>query len=95
MATIIDQFSTQNSKVDLNINLTNKPVDLYDSEYDLAFRVAPKLANASYIAMPVCHSRLALWASPEYLSENGLPSSIESLEQHRLVFFSHSIRKDH
>lgn len=94
LAPLIKQYRDQCPKVQLNLNLTNEPIDLFSSEVELAFRVAPMLPNASHIAQEVCNSRLALWASPEYLAKHGIPVQIEDLNEHQLLFFAHSIRKD-
>ena len=94
LAPLIKLYRAKCPKVQLNLNLTNEPVDLFSSEVELAFRVAPMLPNASHIAQEVCNSRLALWASSEYLAKNKVPQSIEELHQHELLFFAHSIRKD-
>ncbi len=94
LAPLIKQYRKACPKVQLNLNLTNEPIDLFSSEVELAFRVAPMLPNASHIAQEVCTSRLALWASNEYLAEKGEPASIEDLHHHELLFFAHSIRKD-
>lgn len=94
LSPLIKRYRAQCPKVQLNLNLTNEPIDLFGSEVELAFRVAPMLPNASHIAQEVCNSRLALWASSEYLAKHGAPTCIEDLHQHELLFFAHSIRKD-
>lgn len=94
LAPIIALYRQKYPDVSLEIDLSNQPSDLVSHEIDLAFRIAPSLPNASYIAIPICSSTLALWASPEYLSNCGLPREINDLFQHELLFFSHSIRQD-
>lgn len=91
---VIALYKAAYPKVELDISLSNKPVDIWHEEIDLAFRVAPKLPEASFIAQPICHSRLALWASPDYLATHGIPHSIEELHQHQLLFFNHSLRSN-
>ena len=91
---VIALYKAAYPKVELDISLSNKPVDIWHEEIDLAFRVAPKLPEASFIAQPICHSRLALWASPDYLATYGVPHSIEELHQHQLLFFNHSLRSN-
>ncbi|NKF49904.1 LysR family transcriptional regulator [Shewanella sp. WXL01] len=93
-APLIAKYRKQYPKVELNIRLANSPADLFESDIDLAFRVAPNLPNASYIAQSIGQSRLSLWASPDYLAKFGEPTSPEGLIEHELLFFSHSIRKE-
>jgi len=92
LAPFIQHFHQKYPEVELEINLSNQPVDIWEDTTDVALRVAPKLAGASYIAQPFCKSRLALWVSPTYLAKHGTPKNIEDLKQHQLLFFSHDIR---
>ena len=94
LAPLIARYRAAYPRVSLNVNLCNTPVNLLDDQTDLAFRVAPELPDASYIAQPVCTTRLALWASPNYLARQGMPWDIDALREHQLLFFSHSIRSD-
>ncbi|MBC7008197.1 LysR family transcriptional regulator [Pseudoalteromonas sp. BZK2] len=91
---LISQYQHAFPDVKLDIVLSNTPVDLFDSQIDLAFRVAPSLPDANHIAQTVCHSSLSLWASPTYLKKHGTPIDIAALSEHRLLFFSHHIRHD-
>jgi len=95
LAPLIELYRKKHPKVALNLTLSNTPVDLFNSEIDLVFRIAPNLPNASHIAQSICTSTLSLWASPDYLSTAGTPNNPEQLREHKLLFFNHSIRKDH
>lgn len=94
LAPLIALYQAQYPQVKLNIRTDNAPIDLFDDKTDLAFRVAPSLINASYIAQRVAHSRLSLWASPDYLDKAGQPENLTDLANHQLLFFSHSLRKE-
>nr|PMH84721.1 hypothetical protein BCU57_02470 [Shewanella sp. 10N.286.48.B5] len=93
-APLIAIYRQQYPKVELDFKLGNMPEDLFESQIDLAFRVAPNLPNSSHIAQTIGSSKLALWASPVYLKQFGTPETPEDLRQHQLIFFSHSIRKE-
>ena len=94
LAPLIALYRAKYPQVKLNIRMDNAPIDLFDDKTDLAFRVAPSLTSASYIAQKVCQSRLSLWASPDYLEQFGSPSCLADLHQHQLLFFAHSLRKE-
>lgn len=95
LAPLLQSYKAQFPQVELDITLSNTPIDLFDSQIDLVLRPAPSLPNASHIAQPVCHSTLSLWASPRYLAQHGTPQKPIDLKNHSLLFFKHSIRKDH
>lgn len=94
LAPLVGLYRQQYPQVKLAFNLLNTPVDLLSSDIDLVFRVAPQLPDSSFIAQPVCTTRLALWASPEYLANAPSLESIDHLHQHQLLFFNHSVRKE-
>lgn len=94
LAPLIARYRELYPQVKLNIRTDNTPIDLFDDKTDLAFRVAPSLTNASYIAQKVANSRLSLWASPHYLTHNGVPEDLPDLAEHKLLFFNHSLRKE-
>ena len=94
LAQLIARYRELYPQVKLNIRTDNTPIDLFDDKTDLAFRVAPSLTNASYIAQKVANSRLSLWASPHYLTHNGVPEDLLDLAEHKLLFFNHSLRKE-
>lgn len=94
LAPLIALYRDQYPHVKLNIRIDNNPINLFDDKTDLTFRVAPTLANASYIAQKVAQSRLSLWANPEYLAQYGTPETLDELAQHQLLFFNHSLRKE-
>ena len=94
LSPVIASYSKKYPEVDMEVTLTNQPVDIWNDDVDVALRVAPALPEASFIAQPICYSKLATWASPEYLSRNGIPLSLDDLARHRLLFFSHSIRSN-
>lgn len=95
LSSLITDYCKRYPKVELDVVLGNTPIDLFDSKVDLAFRVAPNLPNASHIAQPICSSALSLWANPDYLKKNSMPSHPNDLHDHQLLFFKHSIRKEH
>ncbi|WP_286263918.1 LysR family transcriptional regulator [Thalassotalea atypica] len=94
LAPVISQYRQRYPEVEINVDLSNQPEDVWVDKIDIALRVAPQLPSASFIARPICQSRLALWASPDYITSSGCPEQLEDLRQHQLLFFSHSIRSD-
>lgn len=92
LAPVVASYHQLYPKVELSVNLTNEPVDIAKGEVDLVFRIAPKLANASLKTVPICYSRLAFWASSDYLAKYEDIKTIEALADHQLLFFEHSIR---
>lgn len=86
----IAEFLQTHEKVRVELKLTDDPVDLIGNRIDLAFR-AGKLPDSSLITRRLGITRLALVASPEYLSRRGHPRRIEDLRTHDCVAFGPSL----
>ena len=94
LAPLIALYRLRYPSVQLDVNLSNEPLDLLENSVDLVFRIAPELPDSSYIAQSICSTKLALWASPDYLRQHGKPTGIDDLKSHQLLFFNHSVRSD-
>lgn len=88
LSPIICKFLDKYPKIDIELELTDKLVDVAHGGYDLTFRIG-NLENASYVGKKVTDYELAFCASPHYLNLHGIPSSIKELNKHRCLGFSY------
>jgi len=77
----IKKFLDQYPKVDVEIISDDKQIDMLDQEVDIAFRIGP-LSDSSLVARNLGTARLSLCASPAYLAKNGMPKTLNDLNQH-------------
>ncbi len=80
-------FMKKYSGMVVDIDFTNKVVDLVAEGYDLAFR-AGVLKDSSLIARKVAPRNLYICGSEEYFSNHGRPKSIIALESHNCLIGS-------
>ena len=66
LSTAIDSFINQHPGLTININFSDRQVDLIEEGLDLAFRIA-ELKDSSLIARKIFSVRHILCASPDYL----------------------------
>ena len=59
--------------------------DLGGGRWDLAVRIAPRIADASVLARRLAPLPLLTVAAPAYLAQHGVPQTPADLAQHRLV----------
>ena len=59
--------------------------DLGGGRWDLAVRIAPRIADASLLARRLAPLPLVTLASPAYLARHGVPQMPDDLTQHRLI----------
>jgi DNA-binding transcriptional LysR family regulator len=93
LAALLATFLERYPEITVDLRLSNRVVDLVEDRIDVALRYAPSL-DASYVARPLATSRLALWASPQYLRAHGRPRKPEDLHEHRCLVFSEPAPRD-
>jgi len=71
-------------KLEMELNLDNRTVDLVGSGDDIGVRVG-ELHDSSLIARPICPLISVLVASPAYLRQHGTPATPEDLKDHRVL----------
>jgi DNA-binding transcriptional LysR family regulator len=65
---VLPQFMTLYPEIQLNLMVTNRPVNLLDENVDLALRVRPQIEDSSLIARPLSHAPSTLFAAPRLLA---------------------------
>lgn len=87
LAPALDLFLKQHPGLIININFSDRQVDLVEEGMDLAVRIA-ELKDSSLIARKLSPIRTLLCASPDYLREYGTPTTLDALKQHRLLHYN-------
>ncbi|RXR29274.1 LysR family transcriptional regulator [Sphingobium fluviale] len=78
VAPIVARMAKQFPRLSVNLELSNRIVDLVAEGFDLAIRTG-NLADSGLIATRIASRRLYLCASPDYLKPAGRPQTIEDL----------------
>ena len=84
LGTVVAEYCTRYPKVDLDVELSDRKVDLVEEGIDVAIRVGPVL-DTSLIARLLATSELILVASPSYLASHGTPVEPSDLRNHSAV----------
>ena len=71
-------------RLQIEVDLDNRPVDLVAEGYDIGIRGA-RLEAGSLVARRICALPTVLVASPGYLRRAGVPERVADLAQHRCV----------
>lgn len=85
-ANLLAEFLTRYPKIQIDVVLTPRRVDLVAEGFDLALRAGP-LVDSALIARRLGRTELGLFASPAYLRKAGRPKSVADLAKHRFVLF--------
>lgn len=87
MSKPIAAFSKQHPKVEFDLDLNDRRIDLLEENFDLALRIG-HLQDSSLIARRLFDVRTVVAASPHYLNAHGTPQSPDDLGQHRCLVYS-------
>ena len=85
---VIPDFLARCPEVELDINFTDRTVDLIDEGIDVAIR-SGDLPDSRLVSQPLNPFRLLLCASPSYLTRHGTPLVTRDLERHATIRFRH------
>ncbi|MDB5954113.1 LysR family transcriptional regulator [Ramlibacter sp.] len=80
-------FMAQNPDVELEVNLSDRMVDVVEEGIDIAVRIA-RLRNSSLVSRQLSSTRLVLCASKRYLRKHGTPRHPQDLAQHVVLAYS-------
>lgn len=90
---LVTDFLIVHPQIDLELDLSERMVDLVGEGFDAAIRSGP-LPSSSLIAHRIIEMRYRLCASPGYLDSNGVPASPGDLVNHDCLFWSTSTIAD-
>jgi DNA-binding transcriptional LysR family regulator len=80
----IDEFLRLNPGLNINVDFSDRHIDLVEKGVDLAIRIAD-LGDSTLRARRICPIRIMLCASPEYLQKKGTPKVPADLKSHRIL----------
>jgi DNA-binding transcriptional LysR family regulator len=87
LAGMVDRYIKLHPKMEIELVVTNRVVDLVGEGVDLAIR-AGKLKDSSLIAKKFIDVRFTLWASKSYLKKQGTPKDFKDLQNFTFIRFT-------
>jgi DNA-binding transcriptional LysR family regulator len=81
VAPLVGQYLDANPELTVNLDLSDRLVDLVNEGIDCAVRIG-ELADSSLVSVRLGDMRRVIVASPEYLMRHGTPQRIEELAGH-------------
>ena len=84
IAPIVSRFAHAHPEVEVELHLTDRPINLVEEAYDLAIRFG-ELPDTRLTARRLMKNRRFLCASPAYLKAAGEPQTPQELHRHRCI----------
>jgi DNA-binding transcriptional LysR family regulator len=88
LAPLWGEFLRIHPRVELEVNLNDRVVDLIEEGYDLAVRIG-QLHSSSLIARRIAGTRLVLCASPRYLQQAAPIQSLDDISEHDVISYTY------
>ncbi|CAA0098845.1 HTH-type transcriptional regulator DmlR [BD1-7 clade bacterium] len=90
---LVPQFMSLYPDIDVEIELTERVVDLIEENIDVAIR-SGRLPDSAMIAKRLASNNFLLCASPQYLAVKGTPHAPEDIVDHQCIQYSYTGWKD-
>lgn len=88
LSPLLAQFLAAYPQVAIELDLSDRTVDLLGEGYDLAIRIG-SLADSSMIARSIAPVDMVLCCSPSYLARQGTPATPAELAGHECLLYGH------
>jgi len=93
IAPAVAAFMRKYPEIRIDIELSDRIVDLVDEGFDAALRIGA-IGGPNLIGRRVGMTRLVCCASPGYIKEHGEPRSPEDLARHRCLLYQYAPQRD-
>lgn len=90
VATNIAEFLAQHPEISVELDLTDRYVDLIEESYDAAIRIG-NLTDSSLVIRKIADNRQRLVAAPGYIAKRGMPDHVGDLARYDGIFFSRRV----
>jgi DNA-binding transcriptional LysR family regulator len=94
LARLLHEFLARHPKIQIDVVLTPRRVDLVGEGFDLALRAGP-LVDSSLVVKRLGRNELGLFGSRAYLRKAGHPKRVADLAGHRFVLFGEPHDREH
>lgn len=84
IAPLVSTFAGQYPEVEVQLEVSDRPIDLIDKGFDLAIRFG-ELPDNRINARRIMSNRRFLCAAPAYLEKHGTPKTLADLSKHRCI----------
>lgn len=84
---LLQDYLTRWPEVRVDLNFSDRPLELIQEGFDLAFRIGAGSAGDGLISRVVAHYSVLLCAAPTYLAGRAAPQGPEGLRSHECLVF--------
>lgn len=94
VARVLSEFQARFPEVTVDLDLSDRMVDIVDEGYDVAIRSSAQLPSSSLVAKKLAPHEFIMCASPSYIRDHGEPKRPSDLSLHRCLMRRGTDRDD-
>ena len=88
VAPVLTRLAATHPDLEIELNFSDRPVDLIEDGFDLAVRNGPLGDASGLMSRRVARQRTLVFASPSYIHRHGAPATLGELTQHVAVAYA-------
>ncbi|MGB5443979.1 MAG: LysR family transcriptional regulator [Psychromonas sp.] len=88
LSPVLSRFTEKYQKIQLELELNDRKVDLISDGFDVVIRATLHLEDSSLISRRITQSEALVLASPSYLAKHGIPQHPNDLVRHKIITYS-------
>lgn len=93
LAPVWGPFMARYPDVELEVDLSDRLVDVVNEGYDLVIRIS-RMRDSTLVHRQLATTRIVAVATPEYLARHGRPKSVAALADHVVIGYSYAADGD-
>ena len=90
VAPLLREYTLRYPNVRVHVEAANRYLDIIDNNIDVAIRTREYEPDSNITIRRLAETRRILTASPRYFAQHGRPTTLEQLQQHKLLLYVHS-----
>lgn len=88
LSPILSDFTARYPKIQLDIDLNDRKVDLIADRFDIVIRATTQLEDSTLVSRRITQSEALVLASPGYLAKHGTPQHPYQLDRHKIISYN-------
>lgn len=90
VAPLLREYTQRYPNVTVHVEAANRYLDIIDNNIDVAIRTREVEPDSNITVRRLGQTRRILAASPRYLAQHGRPQTLDDLQRHKLLIYTHA-----
>ena len=90
VAPLLREYTQRYPNITVHVEAANRYMDIIDNNIDVAIRTREVEPDSNITIRRLAETRRILTASPRYFAQHGIPKTLEDLQRHKLLIYTHA-----